>query len=666
MARERMVLKETGGSLDVSSDAGRLSRALAQAGCSVPMSRVTEALWVAERLSDQLYDRIPALQRQAGFLSMPGSAAQWQVLMQLAAAGMLINHLTGKRRDWLSALPGMGAALEIWQLLTGSANRARQQRYPLTLDGWTRFEQEFGRDTEQQILPGPWISPELMGARAPLDTLVTQAVHQPLPGEVALLVMDGDIDELKERMGRTLAWWSRQDSGVLIPVWVADNGQQLVDSDELLLTDTRPVNIACALLEAEAEWPLRQTADIHWLPWLTLVCQPVIAVAIEPAASTGWPAKAAVLRQPRQPLRPFMVTVNRPDPHWQGAQQPHDVLSVLDRYFADICEINPALRPRLASHLGAVQKTLPISCERLGLRSAGTAGALLHHHDGELLVNACLGNQMGINMLVTHESAGLAILEPVLQAIAFARRQKLDDEAAPWAGLPLVCRHDPAAPEMTELLLSQSADQMRVLLIPDGNTAQAALKSCYGETGVVMQLVIPDGPVASIMTPAMAEQLVSHGAVCLHGHCAAEIQLVASGYQSLQQALQISERLQQHQRPHSLVYLLEPGRFRHARDSAEAGCQVDDQIISGLFPEIVRQRLVFCDMRPEVFIGHCRRLHLDSSQVLGFSNHPAARLGEIPQANACSWLHGLVRLALSLGLPEASWLTESEWQSLQR
>ncbi|MDO6748816.1 hypothetical protein, partial [Gilvimarinus sp. 1_MG-2023] len=142
---------------------------------------------------------------------------------------------------------------------TGSANRARQQRYPLTLDGWTRFEQEFGRDTEQQILPGPWISPELMGARAPLDTLVTQAVHQPLPGEVALLVMDGDIDELKERMGRTLAWWSRQDSGVLIPVWVADNGQQPVDSDELLLTDARPVNIACALLEAEAEWPLRQT-----------------------------------------------------------------------------------------------------------------------------------------------------------------------------------------------------------------------------------------------------------------------------------------------------------------------------------------------------------------------------------------------------------------------
>jgi hypothetical protein len=666
MAHERVVHREAAGNLNVSPDVDRLSRALVRVGCSIPTPRVAEALLMTERLSDSLDGRVPGLQRQAEFLAAPGSSAQWQVLMRLVAAGMLLNHLTGMRRDWLSALPGMGAALEIWQLLTGAANRSRQQRYPLTAAGWARFAQEFAGDSEQQILPGPWISPELVGARAPLDTLVTQAIHQPLPGEVAVLVLDGDASEQLERLTRTLSWWSRQDCGVLIPVWVGETKVPVTGTNAsqvpCSLADTRPVTIACALLEAEAEWH-QSMGELKCLPLIALACQPATAVAVESTAVTDWPVTTAVLRQPRRPLRPFMVTVNRPDPHWQ--HDDHEVLPLLDRYFADICEINPALRPRLASHIGATSAIFPISHERLGTRTGGSGGALLHHHEGELLANACLGNQMGINLLVTDESAGLAMLEPLLQTVAFARRQKLDDEPAPWTGLPLVSRHDAAAPEMTEALLSQSADQVRVLLIPDGNTALAALKACYGESGVVMQLVIPDGRVDSLLTPTMAEQLVAHGASCLRGHCAAEIQLVACGYLSLQQAFRISERLQQFQRPHSLVYVLEPGRFRYARDSTEAGCQIDSQIIDGLFPERVRQRLVLCDMRPEVFIGHFRRLHLEHSQVLGFRNHPVARTGRMPQANGCSWLHGLVELALSLGLPEDSWMSAAEWLSLQ-
>src|SRR5690606_41741614 len=123
----------------------------------------------------------------------------------------------------------------------------------------------------------------------------------------------------------------------------------------------------------------------------------------------------------------------------------------------------------------------------------------------------------------------------------------------------------------------EMSDMARVVFPADGNSAMACLKACYGDLGAVWNLVVPKSVVSTVFDGKQAAALVRDGAICVRGHCGADLQLVACGAFQLQQALKASDRLQQRGVAHSLIYLLEPGRFGIARDAHEAEIRSEER-----------------------------------------------------------------------------------------
>ena len=602
-------------------------------------------------------------------------------------ARLALNRLTRHQRDWFTDISDAGAALEVLQLMLENAPPDRRQRYGSRCDAidWSTLMSDFGDLSETQSNPGPWISPELTGVRAPVGAPTEwQAVHQVLPGECLLVLLDSrGVGMLSE----SLRWWHPEDSGLLIPVLLDCDDGAVPAGVTRIVDGADPAACLCAILEAEnrlgeiangyVEDELEQPVSfpmvfVRGANWWSAAADELSQVrklyrdARQPDAL--WQAAVAAMRPNGRQRRASMVTVNRPDPHWQ--HEPASMLAAIDRYFVDCVEVNPHLRVRLAAAPAETRKRLPLSLELLGARQEAvwqqdgyqSAGGVVETADGLEMASVVLGNQMGLNLVLLDSAQALAALDPLLLSSHFARAQAKVDEPAAWAGIPVLTRSDwwlagsqagSRLLEFSEAMLAQHADQVRVMMVPDANTAMVCLKVCYGEFGVITQLVL-DEHANSVLDPRQAEQLVSYGALCLAGNCGAELQLVCCGGRSLVIGRQVSMRLRQSGIAHSLVYVLEPARFRTARDEQEQGHLADESLTSSLFPEHVQHRLLLTDLHPEVLLGHCRRLDLGPRRTaaLGFLNQYPNRSEQAAlEANGLAVEQALLAIGRLTGTP---------------
>lgn len=625
-----------------------------------------------------------------------GNTRRALATIPVLCARLALNRLTRRQRDWFTDINDAGAALEVLQLMLESAPADRRAAYGSSCEqiDWSALVQDFGRESEIQSSPGPWISPELTGVRSPVGSPTEwQAVHQVLPGERLLVLLDSHESATLQE---SLRWWHPEDCGLLVPVLLdmCSNDTRMTGAGgETLVDGSDPAACVCAILSAElalgklaaeyvedelenrASVPLVKVRGADWWPLtddlsasqrLSHIKRLLLATA---QPDTLWQGAAMAMRHAARNGRASMVTVNRPDPHW--VHEPGLVMAALDQYFCDITEVNPHLRVRLAAISGQAVKQFPAAYDLLGercqwpLQQTGyqMAGAVVEPESGLEMVSVALGNQMGLNLVLLDNRTLPSALDPLLLSSRFARAQAMIDEPAPWLGIPLLTSCDwltTAEPsesgllEFTETLLAQPADQVRVMLIPDANTAMACLKACYGEFGMVVQLVLPEvGPLC--LDARQAEQLVAHGALCLAGNCAADVQLVACGAQALRVAQTVSLRLRAHDVSHSLVYVLEPGRFRQPRDSQEQEHQADASLVDTLFPHHVRQRLVLTDLCPEVLIRQCQSLDQGPQRtaVLGYNR-------QHPHRSGLDDINALRVLADLCGLPTNRWLREDE------
>ncbi len=152
------------------------------------------------------------------------------------------------------------------------------------------------------------------------------------------------------------------------------------------------------------------------------------------------------------------------------------------------------------------------------------------------------------------------------------------------------------------------------------------------------------------MSKTQSEELVANGAIRLVGEGTADEDtiLVAIGGYQLAEMRKASKRLQSCNIPHSLVYVLEPGRFRTVRDTWEAAGAVAQGVAEDLFPTSAQHRVFLCHTRPEPMTGVLRPLVTGSgkTKVLGFIN----RGGTLDTdgmlfANKCTWAHVLEAVA---------------------
>jgi phosphoketolase len=365
-------------------------------------------------------------------------------------------------------------------------------------------------------------------------------------------------------------------------------------------------------------------------------------------------------------------------------------MRAVDNMFADIVRLNPHLRPRVGNpdemRSNKLQETLDSLKFRVTDPEPGIPeeihGAVITALNEEAVASAGLANKGGINIIHTYEAFGMKMHGVVRQEIIFANHCNEIGRTQGWLSVPLVLtshtwenaknelsHQDPA---MAEAMLSELSDVSRVLFIPDYNSALAVMSKVYQTHGQIWTLVVPKQDVTpDLFTMDEAILLLEEGAMRLNwaGYDLPNQRLVltALGSYQLEQVLLASSRMADRKVPHSVIYMLEPGRFRIPRTKGERTHMGSDDVKELLYPPGVTDRIFVTHTRPEPLMGILHPLHTGYGNTvgLGFIGCGGTLTVEgMLFVNRCSWAHILTEAADILRMPREELLSKKELASL--
>ncbi|WP_371369168.1 xylulose 5-phosphate 3-epimerase [Pseudomonas sp. QL9] len=380
----------------------------------------------------------------------------------------------------------------------------------------------------------------------------------------------------------------------------------------------------------------------------------------------------------RRPIEPTMPAL-----HYRS--EICSPMAALERFFVDLCAINPDLRARVgnpdelaSNRLEGVLAALKHRVNQPENEHEALDGRVITALNEEAVVAACLGNQGGLNLVASYEAFCVKMLGAVRQTLIFARLQKEAGRPAGWLGWPLVAtshtwengKNQQSHQDTTfcEALLGEMSDMVRVLFPADHNSLLALLPAIYRSRGQLACLVAPKRARPNIFDQAQAEQLARDGAIVVEEHPGSDpLLLIANGSYQLGEMRRAAERLSEAGYAYRLVYLQEPGRFRAPRDSWELAVVADDELTERLFPDHCTRRVLLTHMRPEVARGHLWPILPDAlrSSVLGYRNR-GGTLDEAGMlfANRACWGDVLAACARLLEIPRSALLTAEEAAAL--
>jgi phosphoketolase len=308
-------------------------------------------------------------------------------------------------------------------------------------------------------------------------------------------------------------------------------------------------------------------------------------------------------------------------------------------------------------------------------------GAVITALNEEAVASAALANKGGINLIHTYEAFGAKMHGAVRQEVIFANHCAEAGRPQGWLSIPLILTshtwengkneqsHQDSS--MAESMLGELSHVSRVVFPPDFNSAAAVMERIYQTQGQIWTVVVPKADtVPDLFTAEEARRLVSEGALLLdwagYETHRAELTLVAVGAYQLGEALKASRRLTQQGLPHTVVYLLEPGRFRAPRSPAEEAHMASGLLRETLFPGSIRCRVLITHTRPEPMLGLLEPFHSASLKSgLGYVNQGGTY--DTPGllfVNRSSWAHCVAEVARLLGLAEERLLEKAELQAL--
>lgn len=383
------------------------------------------------------------------------------------------------------------------------------------------------------------------------------------------------------------------------------------------------------------------------------------------------------LRNPPEPVIPVIEARN---------DQVSPMLAV-DSFFRALVAQNPELRARVgnpdelaSNRLNGVLQDLKHRVNDPESDSESVHGKIITVLNEEAVVSACLANKAGLNLVASYEAFCVKMLGAIRQELIFARHQRAVGRPARWLGLPVVAtshtwengKNEQSHQDTTfcESLLGEMSDVSRVIFPADYNSALAVLPSVFQARGTISCMVIPKRERPCVFDTSEAEMLARQGALVVDEDTSAgePVLLVANGAYQLSEAIRACERLREAGTPFRLVYVQEPGRFREARDTLEAGHCVSALDRERLFPGRLHRRVALTHMRPEMFRGHLHTLFPNpgQSRVLGYINQ-GGTLNEAGMlfANRCSWGHTLAACAGVLDQPPGEWLSSAELAAVE-
>ena len=387
------------------------------------------------------------------------------------------------------------------------------------------------------------------------------------------------------------------------------------------------------------------------------------------------------------PPAPKTIPDNRLDASRWTRSSPMDAV---DLAFVETVRTNPQLRPRVGNPDEMRSNRLVRTLEALKFRiidpepgiPEDVGGAIITALNEEAIASAALANKGGINLIHSYEAFGPKMHGVVRQEITFADQFKEAGHPARWLSIPLVMtshtwengkneisHQDPA---LAESLLNEPSDISRVLFPADYNSAQAVMQGVYQSHGQIWTLVVPKQPVIPDMfTREESELLMEQGAIRLDwlSHRPSEGQLVitAIGSYHLEEAAHASNRLRERDIPHSVVYMLEPGRFRLPRNEREEAHLADQGLVSALYPDTLPARVFMGHTRPEPMLGVLQPLTTGHKRTaaLGFLNHGGTLTTQgMLFVNRSTWAHALLEVARVLDVDRTTLLNEAELAAL--
>jgi phosphoketolase len=365
-------------------------------------------------------------------------------------------------------------------------------------------------------------------------------------------------------------------------------------------------------------------------------------------------------------------------------------MAAIDNSFVAILEANPHLRPRVGNPdemmSNRLKKTLKYLKFRVTDPEEGVPeeiyGKVVTALNEEAIAAAALGNKGGINLMATYEAFAAKMHGIMRQEIIFAKHQKEVQQERNWLSVPLVMtshtwengKNEQSHQDsmMAEAMLNEASDISRVMFAADYNTATMLMQQVYQTHGQFWSMVVSKrDKIANLFTPEDAQRLYQQGALRLDwaGHRPMEQQVVltAIGSYQLHEVLKASERLTQRDIPHTVVYMLEPGRFRSPRDAGELEHAASAQVVADLYPKVVPNRVFLTHTRPEPMIGTLQLLFkgVEHTAMLGFINQGGTldHLGML-YINRSTWAHAIAETARILELPREDLLDTEEIEAL--
>jgi phosphoketolase len=362
----------------------------------------------------------------------------------------------------------------------------------------------------------------------------------------------------------------------------------------------------------------------------------------------------------------------------------------VDALFLAAVEANPHLRPRVGNPDEMRSNRLLHTLDALKFRVTDPEpgipedihGAVITALNEEAVASAALANKGGINLIATYEAFGAKMQGVMRQEIIFANHCKeLRAHKPGWLSIPLVLtshtwenaknEQSHQDPSMAESMLGEVSDVSRVVFVADYNTAAVVTRDLYQTHGQIWTLVVPKyDTIPDLFTLEEAGQLVKEGAMRLEwaGHSAGQPRLVltAIGAYQLEEVLKASARLAEHDVAHSVVYMLEPGRFRAPRSDGEREHAAPASLKKQLYPDSAEARIFVTHTRPETMCGVLQPFNTgDRTVALGFIVQGGTLTTPgLLFVNRCTWAHIIEETARILGISRQELLTAEERAAL--
>jgi phosphoketolase len=443
--------------------------------------------------------------------------------------------------------------------------------------------------------------------------------------------------------------------------------------------------------DAEAAKHFNESARKLWVPLMEL--QESI-ITFQNHGDSGRPMErdhalarreVRLRRLPPPVLRP--VPENRLNPSTWTRTSP---MFAVDAMFLATVQANQHLRVRVGNPDEMRSNRMIQTLEKLKFRVTDPEpgipediqGAVITALNEEAVASAALANKGGINFIHTYEAFGAKMHGVVRQEVIFVDHCNEAGRKQGWLSIPLVLtshtwenaknERSHQDPFMAEAMMGEPSDVSRVMFVPDYNSASVVMRTIYQTHGQIWTLIVPKTDVIpDLFTLDEATHLLDQGALRLDWACHEVAQqcliLTAIGAYQLEEVLKASVRLAERRIPHSIVYMLEPGRFRFPRNEREGMHLVPTSLQADLYPDSVPARVFLTHTRPEPLLGTLQPLNTGRGKTaaLGFVNHGGTlSVSGMLFVNRCTWAHVLMESAAVMGLSREDLLNSEEIAAL--